>query len=113
MSEDEMRARLSQLHAEIDHRRAEIIEIEKRLSSPHVVVVGKYWRQWSEYEDQFTSVDEAIDTLVALSDRGNIGEYHVYVGGVEIVWDAHSVWANGQPANWVRPGPAAEEDATN
>lgn len=96
-----MQSRLIQLRAEIDQRRAEIADIKKRLEFPHVTVIAKYWRHWSEYEDEYDSVNGAISVLEAMSDAGDIGEHHVYVGGAEIIWDA-GLWSHGQPVNWTR-----------
>lgn len=86
-NEQQIKDRIAQLRAEIDQRQAEVSALNKRLTRPFVAVVATYFRHWSEYEDVYESIDEAIGMLEAMSDNGDIGEHHVYLDGTEVRWE--------------------------
>lgn len=87
MSEDEIRARMDILRAELDERVAELSRLRDILDGPRVRVIAHYMRHYQQINVVYDDLDEAVGFLQSGLDGGELYPIGVSVGGRMYPWD--------------------------
>lgn len=86
VSEDEIRARMGILRAEIDERTEELSRLRDILDGPRVFPVAHYMRHYQRLDAECDDLDEAVGLLQSGSDYGELSPIGVSVGGRMYPW---------------------------